>query len=111
MIEKRKGHAMAHVKGNVYVFGGLLTMRNWEVYSIKDDVWKSIAPLPANMTITEMTATIHRNTIWIAGEIGRIILYYYRSKKYRTTQLSKIGHSFMISHRNRLYILTSGKSM
>ena len=87
MIIERWYHAMAHVEGNVYVFGGSDEKDNhftdWEVYSIKENVWKSIAPLPSSMF--RGTATVYRNEIWIAGNDMNIIAYDYRTNIHRDT--------------------------
>ena len=77
---------MVHVEGKLYVFGGEkgnVALGDWEVYSIKDNVWKSIAPLP--FSNGRVTAAVYVKEIWIAGIETRILAYDYGSNTYRDT--------------------------
>jgi len=100
---------MVHVEGKVYVFGGTSArgaLIHCEVYTMKDDDWKSIASLPS---ATEWaTATVYLNEIWIAGEWNKILAYDYSANKYRETWLLSGSYAVMIRHRTSLYIITSG---
>ncbi len=67
----RSNHAVAALENKIYVFGGNDSPSKTEVYEIKSDSWKELAPIPSPRMHINYSAAVCNDKIFLIGGLEK----------------------------------------
>ena len=118
----RSNHAVASLGNKIYVFGGNDSPSKTEVYDIKSDSWRELAPIPSPRMHINYSAAVCKGKIYLIGGLENDREKYYDHDSNKNEMYDPFGDTWIekaplpsprqctavITFENKIYVI-SGK--